>query len=437
MNQIKCPNCGEIFTVDESDYAEIIRQVKNEEFEQELQVRAQALQTQKEMEMRLVKQELEQAFQQEQNEKNQTIMALQDQLKNRDNEQALAIQDIKIQKDRELATKQQEIISLQAQIKHKEMEKNMAVTEAIHQHKQSLADKEIQIKHLEQEKQTQEQALKNQYEAMLKMKEEEIDRLKDYKMKLSTKMIGESLEQHCETEFNRLRATGFPRAFFGKDNDVRTGSKGDYIYRDYDDSGMEYISIMFEMKNEMDQTATKKKNNDFLKELDKDRREKKCEYAVLVSMLEAENELYNSGIVDMSHVYDKMYVIRPQFFIPLITVLRNAALKSVEYQRELEVAKHQNLDITHFEENLEDFKEKFSRNFRLASDRFNKAIEEIDKTIDHLQKTKENLLASERNLRLANDKADGLSIKKLTHNNETMKREFARLQANKETIKER
>ena len=260
------------------------------------------------------------------------------------------------------------------------------------------------------------------------MKDEQIAYYRDFKARMSTKMIGESLEQHCEMEFNRLRATGFQNAYFEKDNDARTGSKGDYIYRESDEEGTEFISIMFEMKNEADATATKKKNEDFFKELDKDRREKNCEYAVLVTLLEAESDLYNSGIVDVSHRYPKMYVIRPQFFIPMITLLRNAAMNSLQYRKELEVIRNQNIDISHFEEDMNDFKDKFARNYRLASEKFQKAIEEIDKTIDHLQKTKEALLSSENNLRLANDKAENLTIKRLTKNNPTMREKFAELE---------
>ena len=297
-----------------------------------------------------------------------------------------------------------------------------------------LSEKEACITKLNGEKdlslkefQLKEQSLKEKYQTELNFKEEEISRLKDYKLKLSTKMIGESLEQHCETEFNRLRATGFQKAYFEKDNDAKTGSKGDFIFRDFDSENREFISIMFEMKNESDSTSTKKKNTDFLKELDKDRREKNCEYAVLVSLLEPENELYNTGIVDMSHHFEKMYVIRPQFFIPIITLLRNAALNSLEYRNELALIKAQNIDISNFEDAMNDFKDKFSKNYRIASEKFYKAIEEIDKTISHLQKTKENLLASENNLRLANNKAEDLSIKKLTKNNPTMQAKFEAL----------
>ena len=315
------------------------------------------------------------------------------------------------------------------------MDKQLAINTAVAQKEKELAEKENCIVKLnalietgEKENKLTVQSLKDNYETQLRMKDEEVARLKDFKAKLSTKMVGESLEQHCEIEFNKLRATGFQNAYFEKDNDAKSGSKGDYIYKESDPAGLEFISIMFEMKNEMDETATKKKNEDFLKELDKDRREKNCEYAVLVSLLEPENELYNSGIVDMSHRYPKMYVIRPQFFIPMITLLRNAALNSLQYKQELAVIRNQNIDISNFEAEMNEFKEKFSRNYELASRKFKTAIEEIDKTIDHLQKTKAALLSSEDNLRLANKKAEDLSIKRLTKNNPTMAAKFAELE---------
>ena len=313
--------------------------------------------------------------------------------------------------------------------------KKLAVSEAVQEKEKEIAESREQIYVLtgrietgEKESQLREKSLKESYEEKLKMKDEQIAYYRDFKARMSTKMIGESLEQHCEMEFNRLRATGFQNAYFEKDNDARTGSKGDYIYRESDEEGTEFISIMFEMKNEADATATKKKNEDFFKELDKDRREKNCEYAVLVTLLEAESDLYNSGIVDVSHRYPKMYVIRPQFFIPMITLLRNAAMNSLQYRKELEVIRNQNIDISHFEEDMNDFKDKFARNYRLASEKFQKAIQEIDKTIDHLQKTKEALLSSENNLRLANDKAENLTIKRLTKNNPTMREKFAELE---------
>lgn len=293
----------------------------------------------------------------------------------------------------------------------------------------TILELESQIKLKNNEWELKEKSLCEKHADEIKRRDDEIAYYKDFKARQSTKMIGESLEQHCETEFNKLRATAFQNAYFEKDNDIKTGSKGDFIYREYSNDGVDFISIMFEMKNEMDTTATKHKNEDFFKELDKDRKEKNCEYAVLVTMLEADNEYYNSGIVDVSYKYPKMYVVRPQFFIPIITVLRNAALNSLQYRHELELVRNQNIDITHFEEDINDFKDKFSRNFRLASEKFQKAIDEIDKTIDHLQKTKEALLSSENNLRLANNKAEDLTIKRLTKGNPTMAAKFAELES--------
>ena len=337
-----------------------------------------------------------------------------------------------------VAVKEKEITALEARLAAYEMEKRLAVSEVVFKSERQLAAKNeellklaSQVENAEKESQLREQSIKASYEEKLKAKDGQIEFYRDLKAKQSTKMIGETLEQHCAIEFNRLRATAFRNAYFEKDNDARTGSKGDFIFREYDEEGTEFISIMFEMKNEADETATKHKNEDFLKELDKDRKEKNCEYAVLVSLLEADNELYNGGIVDMSHRYPKMYVVRPQFFIPIITLLRNAAMNSLQYKKELATIKNQNIDISHFEEDMNDFKEKFARNYRIASEKFKKAIEEIDKTIDHLQKTKEALLSSENNLRLANNKAEDLSIKRLTRNNPTMQAKFAELEAKK------
>ena len=315
-----------------------------------------------------------------------------------DTEKKLAVAEAQSKKDEEIAAKNNELIKLQGQLQNK--------------------DAEMKLK---------ETSLKESYDQQLKFKDEEIERIKDFKAKQSTKMIGESLEQHCQNEFNSIRMTAFPNAYFEKDNDARTGSKGDFIFRESSEDGTEFISIMFEMKNEMETTATKHKNEDFFKELDKDRKEKGCEYAVLVSLLEADNELYNNGIVDVSYKYEKMYVIRPQFFIPMITLLRNAALNSLKYQRELAIVRDQQLDITNFEAEMNTFKESFGRNYRLASERFQKAIDEIDKTMDHLQKTKDALLASDRNLRIANDKADDLSIKKLTRHSPSVRAMFDEL----------
>ena len=328
----------------------------------------------------------------------------------------------------------QEIERLKSQISSSQKDTELTVSRAVAQKDRELADKNAEIIRLQGEVQSakkdvelKESTLKAEYSAQLKAKDEAIEFYKDLKTRMSTKMVGETLEQHCETEFNRLRSTGFQNAYFEKDNDARTGSKGDYIFRECTEDGVEFISIMFEMKNEMDTTATKHKNEDFFRELDKDRNEKGCEYAVLVSLLESESELYNSGIVDVSHKYPKMYVIRPQFFIPMITLLRNAAMNSIEYRTQLAEMRNQNIDISRFEDEMNDFKEKFAKNYDLASRKFKAAIEEIDKTITHLQKTKEALLSSENNLRLANNKAEDLSIKKLTRNNPTMAQKFAEL----------
>ena len=404
MAEIKCPKCGTTFKVDDSSYADILAQVRGHEFDQELEQRIAVLQKQAaaDKDLALAKQEAQQA-------------------KTNQNQAA-------------------EIAELKSKIKQIEAEKELAITKALAPVEKELEATKSDLKTKTQEAKLREEslaaqvklresALKTQYEGALKLKDEEIDRLKDLKSKLSTKMVGETLEQHCETEFNRLRATAFPNAYFEKDNAVsKSGSKGDFIYRETDENGTEIISIMFEMKNENETTATKHKNEDFFKELDKDRAEKGCEYAVLVTLLEADSELYNTGIVDVSYKYDKMYVIRPQFFIPMITLLRNAALNSLKYKQELAVVRNQNLDITHFEENMENFKQAFARNYELASRKFSTAIEEIDKTIAHLQKTKEALLSSENNLRLANNKAEELTIKRLTRGNPTMAQKFADLE---------
>ncbi len=394
MPEIKCPNCGKTFTVDESGYAAIVAQVRDGEFH-------------KSIDERLKQFEKEKA-----------------------NELKLAETTAKMEKEQSEAQLKQQIEQLKSKLDSNEKDIAIAVNKAMQQSSEVLAEKDKKIMELqnslnssEKDKLLTEESLKNQFAATIKEKDAEIAFYKDMKTKMSTKMVGESLEQHCDVEFNRLRQTAFPNAYFEKDNDAKTGSKGDFIFRDYVD-GIEYISIMFEMKNEMDTTATKHKNEDFFKELDKDRREKGCEYAVLVSLLEADNELYNGGIVDVSHKYDKMYVVRPQCFIPIITLLRNAALNSVQYKRQIAEYKQTNIDVSNFEKEMNEFKEKFGRNYALASDKFKKAIDEIDKTIDHLQKTKEALLGSENNLRLANDKAQDLSIKRLTKNNPTMTKAF-------------
>ena len=383
--EIKCPNCGKVFAVDESGYAQIAQQVRDQEFNRELQRREQELTKHREMETKLA---VSEAVSQKEKEREAAL--------EKKNKELAA-------KEKELTQRSTEIIELKSRLSGKETEEKLK-----------------------------EESLKKEYEEKLRQKDEEIQYYKDFKARQSTKMIGESLEQHCLNQFNALRMTAFPTAYFEKDNDAKTGSKGDFIFRESKD-GVEFISIMFEMKNEMDETATKHKNEDFFKELDKDRKEKGCEYAVLVSLLEIDNDLYNNGIVDVSYRYEKMYVIRPQFFIPIITLLRNAALNSLQYRQELEVVKHQQIDILHFEENMNAFKEGFARNYRLASERFRTAIDEIDKTITHLQKTKEALLRSEDNLRLANNKAEDLSIKKLTKNAPTVKQMFEDMQDNADT----
>ena len=434
MQEIKCPNCGQVFQVDESGYAQIVQQVRNKEFDKELELRK------KEFERR--EKELEQS-----RENDLTIARME-----KEREQAEVIS----KKEAAIADKDLEIGRLKAQIEAFETEKKLAVAEAVQTKEKELNDvvreKEKELNDTVREKEKElnekvteitelkgkldgketesrlnEKALKEQYEEKLKIKDEQIEYYKDFKARQSTKMVGESLEQHCLTQFNQIRMTAFPNAYFEKDNDARSGSKGDFIFREMSEDGTEFISIMFEMKNEQDETATKHKNEDFLKELDKDRREKNCEYAVLVSLLEIDSELYNSGIVDVSYKYEKMYVIRPQFFIPIISLLRNAALNSLKYRRELQIVRNQQVDIMHFEENMNAFKEGFARNYRLASEKFKNAIDEIDKTISHLQKIKEALLSSENNLRLANNKADDLSIKKLTKNAPSVKAMFDEL----------
>ena len=384
MHEIICPHCKKEFKIDEAGYAEILKQVRDTEFEQQLHER---LETASQL-----------AEARRLNELQNTA-----------------------------ATKDAEIQGLKARLDASEVAQKLAISEAVNAVEKERDKLKSDLAQAKLEKELGEKSLKDKYETQIKDRDNAIERLRDMKARLSTKMVGETLEQHCETEFNRIRATGFPRSYFEKDNDAQAGSKGDYIFRDWDEGGTEIVSIMFEMKNENDETASKKKNEDFLKELDKDRNEKCCEYAVLVSLLEPDSELYNSGIVDVSHRYRKMYVVRPQFFIPIITLLRNAAQNSLKYKTELALVKAQNIDITNFENDLEAFKTGFARNYELASKKFMTAIEEIDKTIDHLQKTKEALLGSENNLRLANNKADDLSVKKLIRGNPTMAAKFAEI----------
>lgn len=399
MIQVNCPHCGKTFTLDEAGYSDLMAGVRDEEFDKQLSER-----------LKIAEQEKKMAIE-------------------------LAEAQLRAQTGKSVAEKDNEISQLQAKLHAIETANKLELTQsisAIEKEKDQLA---LEVETLKLRRELEEKALKEKFEIQLKDRDDEIERIRDFKAKLSTKMVGETLEQHCETEFDRIRATAFPNAYFEKDNDARSGSKGDYIFRDIDDSGVEGVSIMFEMKNESDTTATKKKNEDFFKELDKDRNEKSCEYAVLVSLLEPQSELFNSGIVDVSHRYPKMYVVRPQFFIPIITLLRNASLGALEYKAELEQVKAQSVDITTFEDDLNAFKEAFGKNYDLASRRFQKAIEEIDKSIDHLQKTKDALLGTDRNLRLANDKAQEISVKKLVRKNPTMKAKFDGLPAlNSDTV---
>ena len=434
MHEIRCPKCNEVFQVDEQGYAAISKQVRDQEFSKALEERRRQFAQEKESALRIAAAEKDREMQLALSQRDARQSQLEQQLAVAQKDKELAVDQARQQERRETAALENRIQQLLSQLNAAQTDKELALAQAGIRQKDALAAQEKRIYELSsqmeaerQERLMAEKSMKDTFDAQLRIKEEQIQYYKDFKARQSTKMIGENLEQHCEIEFNRLRATGFQNAYFEKDNDARSGSKGDYIFRAYDEDGTEYISIMFEMKNEADHTATKHKNEDFFRELDKDRREKKCEYAVLVSLLEADNELYNSGIVDVSYRYPKMYVIRPQFFIPLITILRNAAQHSLQYRRELSVIRNQHLDISRFEEDMNDFKEKFARNYRLASEKFHKAIEEIDKTIDHLQKTKEALLSSENNLRLANNKAEDLSIKRLTRNNPTMAAQFEAL----------
>jgi len=420
MNEIICPNCKKVFKVDEAGFAEIIKQVRDHQFEEELQTRLTIAEKEKDNAVKLAEANLKNILQADIAKKDIEITELKSK-----NVLELA---------QKLAIKETAIAELKAKIDMAEIDKTLTVTEAVKKIEKERDDLTNDLKNKETEKQLLEKSLNEKFsnelktkDEIIKLKDDEIAFRKDMKLKLSTKMVGETLEQHYENEFNKLRATAFQKAYFEKDNDSRSGSKGDYIYRETDESGNEIISIMFEMKNEGDQTATKKRNEDFFRELDKDRTEKKCEYAVLVSLLEAENEFYNQGIVDVSHKFTKMYVVRPQFFIPIITLLRNAAMNSMKYKAELALIRNQNIDITNFENDIKTFKEGFARNYDLASRKFKTAIEEIDKTIDHLQKTKDALLSSENNLRLANNKADDLTIKKLTRGNPTMTAKFEEL----------
>lgn len=424
MPEIKCPNCGEVFSVDENDYAQIVSQIKDKAFKEELDERIKIELTNKKNEFELQKKNIEIDNDKKVNALINEIEYLKQKIANFENDKKIAISEANIKNQDELNKKDILIAELKNQIGRIEDSVEYKIDKAISEKEGQIKDLENNIKIMNSQKEIEIKTLNEKHREALVQKDEIIAHYKDLKSKLSTKLLGETLEQHCEIEFNKLRATAFRNAYFEKDNDSRSGSKGDYIYREINEDGVEVISIMFEMKNEGDETATKHKNEHFFKELDKDRNEKKCEYAVLVSTLESDSELYNAGIVDVSYKYEKMYVVRPQCFIPIITLLRNAAEKSIEYKNKLQVIKNQNIDITNFENKLLDFQDKFSKNYIAASNKFQTAIDEIDKTIDHLNKVKENLLSSERNLRLANDKAQDLSIRKLTHGNKTMKDMF-------------
>lgn len=460
MHEIKCPHCSKAFKIDEAGYADILKQVRDEDFEHQLHERLELAEQGKQSAIELAKSQAATELQRAQATKDAVIQDLKAKLDAAEAAQKLALTEalnavererdelaskldqVRLEKEsasslaeaklaselqKTASAKDSEIQSLKAKLDSLEVSQRLAVNVAVSVVEKERDEIKNNLVRAEYEKQLAEKSLKDKYETQLKDRDDAIERLRDMKARLSTKMVGETLEQHCETEFNRIRAAAFPRAYFEKDNDARSGSKGDFIFRDLDESGTEIVSIMFEMKNENEHTATKSKNEDFLKELDKDRNEKKCEYAVLVSLLEPESELYNTGVVDVFHRYPKMYVVRPQFFLTIITLLRNAAMKSLEYKKELALVKAQTVDITNFETELETFKNGFARNFELASKRFHTAIEEIDKSIDHLQKTKEALLGTDRNLRLANDKAQDVTIKKLTRGNQTMKDKFSEL----------
>ncbi len=404
--ELKCPHCGQVFKIDEGEYAELLSQIRNDAFEKEIHEKLKQLEESKKRDEELLRTKLDASNKENLNRLQQEISRLEGVIKS------------------ERLEKEKEILELKHKVSLAESQTENEINKATNEKDKEILELKNSLELKKKENELQLQSERASYERKLKEKEVEVEYYKDLKTKMSTKLVGETLEQHCLIEFNKLRMTAFPKAYFEKDNDASSGSKGDFIYKETNDDGVEILSIMFEMKNENDTTATKHKNEDFLKELDKDRREKGCEYAVLVSMLEADSEYYNAGIVDVSYRYEKMYVVRPQCFIPIITLLRNAALNSMEYKQELAVIRAQNIDVTNFENKLTDFQEKFGKNYLAANERFNKAIEEIDKTIDHLNKVKEGLLGADRNLRLANDKAQDLSIKKLTHNNPTMKQLF-------------
>lgn len=457
MNEIICPHCHKAFKIDEAGYADILKQVRDSAFEKQLSERLELAEKDKQYALQLAQEKLNSELQKASSAKESEIQELKSLISKNEMMQQLAVSEAlkaiekerdelshslqRLQQENETAVKladakymqelqevnaqkEKEIQELKAKLDSNELSKKLEINQALSSVEKQRDELTNSLKQIELEKQLSEKSLKDKYETQIKDRDDAIERLKDMKARLSTKMIGESLEQHCEIEFNRIRPTAFPRAYFEKDNDARSGSKGDYIFRDADESATEIVSIMFEMKNESDTSGTKKKNEDFFKELDRDRSEKNCEYAILVSLLEPENELYNTGIVDVSYRYPKMYVVRPQFFIPIITLLRNAAMNSLAYKNELALVKAQNIDVTNFENDLDAFKTAFSRNYELASKKFETAIMEIDKSIDHLQKTKDALLGADRNLRIANDKAQDVTVKKLTRHNPTMAAKF-------------
>lgn len=423
MNEIKCPKCKTVFQINETDYESIVKQIRDEYLEKELTKIEEQHKIDKENTTKIALSKQKEELNEELNKEKMKVVELTKELKN---QEELITSKLNKEYESNLLEKELEVIELKNKIKLQDTKKELEIQTALTEKDKKIDSLSNQLELNKNEYLIKEKNLKDNYEEKIRNKDEQISYYKDFKARQSTKMIGESLEQHCNVEFNKLRPL-FKNCYFEKDNDAKTGSKGDFIFRDYDDDGLEIVSIMFEMKNEADETQTKHKNEDFFKELDKDRREKNCEYAVLVSLLEIDNEFYNTGIVDVSYKYDKMYVIRPQFFIPLITLIRGLAYNSLEYKKELQIVQNQNIDISHFEENMNNFKEGFSRNYRLASEKFKKAIDEIDKTIDHLQKTKEALLSSENNLRLANNKAEELTIKKLTSNSKTMRDMFDNL----------
>lgn len=462
MHEINCPHCGKAFKIDEAGYADILKQVRDTEFEKQLHERLELAAQDKRNAVELAEAKVVGEMNKATAAKDAEIQALKARLDAEEVSRRLAVTEALAVVARErdalaneleqakharltasqmaearlanelqkvVAAKDAEYLSLKAQLDGTVVAQKLAVNEAVGAVEKERDALKGGLERAELEKQLAEKSLKDKYETQIKDRDDAIERLRDMKARLSTKMVGETLEQHCETEFNRIRATAFPKAYFEKDNDARSGSKGDYIFRDLDESGTEIVSVMFEMKNESDRTASKNRNEDFLKELDKDRVEKGCEYAVMVSLLEPESELYNTGIVDVFHRYPKMYVVRPQFFIPIITLLRNAAMNSLKYKSELAFVKAQNIDITNFEAELDTFKSAFAKNYDLANRRFQTAIDEIDKSIDHLQKTKEALLGTDRNLRLANDKAQDVTLKKFTRGNPTMVAKFAELKS--------